>query len=70
MLLRRMDKRKDRVEISVEQLSNASTVAEISFCMFRNSRLTVSRYGLVQLGKQYQNTEKYDELIISNFQMY
>lgn len=28
MLLRRMDKRKDRVEISVEQLSNASTVAE------------------------------------------
>ena len=33
MLLRRMDKRKDRVEISVEQLSNASTVAEISFCV-------------------------------------
>uniref|UniRef100_H2ZHL6 MPN domain-containing protein n=1 Tax=Ciona savignyi TaxID=51511 RepID=H2ZHL6_CIOSA len=28
MLLRRMDKRKDRVEISVEQLSNASTRAE------------------------------------------
>nr|XP_009862222.1 lys-63-specific deubiquitinase BRCC36 [Ciona intestinalis] len=28
MLLRRMDKRKDRVEISVEQLSNASTHAE------------------------------------------
>lgn len=28
MLLRRLDKRKDRVEISVEQLSNASTVAE------------------------------------------
>jgi len=28
MLLRRMDKRKDRVEISVEQLSKASTVAE------------------------------------------
>ena len=31
IMLRRSDKRKDRVEISPEQLSNASTNAEISF---------------------------------------
>lgn len=30
-MLRRLDKRKDRVEISPEQLSVASTDAEISF---------------------------------------
>lgn len=30
-MLRRSDKRKDRVEISPEQLSHASTQAEISF---------------------------------------
>uniref|UniRef100_A0A8B9J0T3 JAB1/MPN/MOV34 metalloenzyme domain-containing protein n=1 Tax=Amazona collaria TaxID=241587 RepID=A0A8B9J0T3_9PSIT len=32
IILRRSDKRKDRVEISPEQLSAASTEAEISFC--------------------------------------
>jgi len=31
MLLRRLDKRKDRVEIDSTQLSKASTVADISF---------------------------------------
>ncbi|KAJ8266918.1 hypothetical protein GJAV_G00136160 [Gymnothorax javanicus] len=35
IILRRSDKRKDRVEISPEQLSAASTEAEISFkCLF------------------------------------
>ena len=33
-MLRRSDKRKDRVEISPEQLSSASTQAEISFQHF------------------------------------
>ncbi|KAJ8348524.1 hypothetical protein SKAU_G00271130 [Synaphobranchus kaupii] len=34
IILRRSDKRKDRVEISPEQLSAASTEAEISFTSF------------------------------------
>ncbi len=32
IMLRRSDKRKDRVEISPEQLSFAASEAEISFC--------------------------------------
>jgi len=43
LLLRRIDKRKDRVEISVEQLSNASTAAEISF-LFNFSWLLSLQY--------------------------
>ncbi|MEE6496554.1 hypothetical protein FKM82_002415 [Ascaphus truei] len=33
IILRRSDKRKDRVEISPEQLSAATTEADISFCV-------------------------------------
>ena len=36
IMLRRSDKRKDRVEISPEQLSNASSQAEISFHIYSN----------------------------------
>ncbi|NWZ40078.1 BRCC3 deubiquitinase, partial [Brachypodius atriceps] len=40
IILRRSDKRKDRVEISPEQLSAASTEAEISFISSLTSRMT------------------------------
>ena len=35
-MLQRLDKRKDRVEISPEQLCNAAITAEISFSMLSN----------------------------------
>lgn len=40
IMLRRLDKRKDRVEISPEQLSSASSEAEISFLSFIMSMVT------------------------------
>lgn len=45
IILRRSDKRKDRVEISPEQLSSAATEAEISFV---HEKINLSSGGVLQ----------------------
>lgn len=49
IILRRSDKRKDRVEISPEQLSAASTEAEISFHLIDNVSVCARRLSVIYI---------------------